>query len=378
MGKSNIANDRSNQLLGEFLTEAGLLQVEELREAANIARNQGLPVGKVLVMSAYISKETLQAAVEIQARIRDGLLDYEIALKALVLVSQNNGQLDDALSHLNWPKINIEISNRLGDLLLGASLVSDMDVKTAMQEASQSGLPLGRVLLNLSMISEPLLNHALNTQAMVREGSLTKEQALRTLIVAKEGQLPASQSGTNHQALKNTPNKPVENPVAQQELNIQAAIPQSAGQRAFLPPNELNKNEPVKKSAPAAGITEPVPPNHAEDNGKKTSQFVGIQSLSLHHMLRVAGLVETDALENAIVDSLEDTEVMTLILRQTKLLEDFVIEAAKECCQLIREGRVKPEQAIIALHHCQRTRNSMHDCLEEFGWLQQPTELVNS
>ncbi len=367
-----MVNDRSNQLLGELLTEAGLLRIDDLREAANIARNQGLPIGKVLVMSGYISKETLQASVEAQSRIKDGLLDYDIALRALVLVSKNNGQLDNALSELNWHKIDIDISNRLGDLLLGACLISDGDLIVAMEEANRSGLPLGRVLLNLSMISESLLNHALRAQSNIREGRITKEQAVRTLLIAKEGQLPSTklsaQQPAENLAIADEQKKPEDNP--------EPAAPIGA----FLPGDKFSKNgsEPVENVKANVEANQIVSPYYCKTNEKQTSQFVELKSLSLHHVLRVAGLVETAALEKAILESLEDPEIMTMILRQTNLLEEFVIEAAKECCHLIREGMLKPEQAIIALHHCQRTRNTMRDCLEEFGWLQQPAEMANS
>jgi hypothetical protein len=43
-----MAGEPSNQLLGDYLIDAGTLNLDELREAANIARTQNLPIGKVL------------------------------------------------------------------------------------------------------------------------------------------------------------------------------------------------------------------------------------------------------------------------------------------------------------------------------------------
>ena len=80
------SGEKANQILGEYFTDAGLLKSDDLREAANIARNQNLPIGKVLVMSGYLSKELLQATIEIASRVKDGHLDYKtVAVKALKL-----------------------------------------------------------------------------------------------------------------------------------------------------------------------------------------------------------------------------------------------------------------------------------------------------
>ncbi len=53
--------------LGDLLTGAGLLQASDLREAMLISKQQGLPVGRVLIMSGYLTEQHLQAAVQAQS-----------------------------------------------------------------------------------------------------------------------------------------------------------------------------------------------------------------------------------------------------------------------------------------------------------------------
>jgi len=338
-----MVGDRSNQLLGELLTEAGLLQIDDLREAAHIARGQNLPIGKVLVMSGYISKELLEASIEVQSRLKDDLLNYDSAISVLNIVSKTNCPLDEALSKLDIEPSRVADSttNRLGALLLSSSLVSQSDFETALAESQRCGLPLGRVLANLEMLSQETIDDALGVQKLLRGGQISKEEAIDSLVASKEKKL------------------------SDKEPTI-AQIEQASTHNGTTSTLETNRvSAPESKEA------------SVEEAAKKGSSkaFAKLESLTLHHMLLMAGLVQTSTLESAIKDGLQKPEIMGLILKRSEILEDFVIDAAQECCQLIASGQLKPEQAIMALHQCQRTRNSIKDCLEDFGWMEK-TQIV--
>jgi hypothetical protein len=92
--------------------------------------------------------------------------------------------------------------------------------------------------------------------------------------------------------------------------------------------------------------------------------------LPLYQFLQVAGQLNPQDLENAVRIGTQDTEIMALMLRKAGLLEAHVIEAAIACNDLIAKKVLKTEQAIMALNHCQRTRSSIYDCFDEFGWSQ--------
>jgi hypothetical protein len=337
-----MVGDRSNQLLGELLTEAGLIQIDDLREAANIARGQNLPIGKVLVMSGYISKELLHAAVEIQSRLKDNLINYEIALKALSVVSKTNCSLEEALKQLGLelPGVLDSTTYRLGALLLGSSLISQADYDVALSESQRNGLPLGRVLTNLSILSEKTIDSALEVQKLLRIGQISKEEAIQNLIQSKKEKL--TEENKSSKEVKDKSILDENNPVA----------PSTDAPLKSINSIDLGKSE------------------QAQTKNKTKKPFPSLESLTLHHMLLMSGLVQTDVLETAIKDGLKQPEIMGAILKRSAILEDFVIDAAEECCQLIASGQLKPEQAIIALHHCQRTRNSVKDCLDEFGWFE--------
>ncbi|MBK7839761.1 MAG: hypothetical protein IPJ49_19240 [Candidatus Obscuribacter sp.] len=104
--------------VGEMLTRAGILRKLDLDEACAIAEETGQMIGKVLIMSGFITKEDLQAAVEAQALVRDGHLELELSFVALSAASRNHITLDQALDQLGWhPQLTMP-SARLGSCCL--------------------------------------------------------------------------------------------------------------------------------------------------------------------------------------------------------------------------------------------------------------------
>jgi hypothetical protein len=200
-------------------------------------------------------------------------------------------------------------------------------------------------LTNLEIVSEDTIDDALGVQKLLRGGQITKKEAIDALIENKERKL--------------TEKEP--------KISRTRQIPPSQETNALEATIETNKIIPPDSEA---ALLQQTP-----ENKEPSKPFPKLESLTLHHMLLMAGLVQTDALERAIKEGLKKPEVMGMILKRSEILEDFVIDAAQECCQLIASGQLKPEQAIIALHQCQRTRNSIKDCLEDYGWMEK-SEIV--
>src|ERR1700732_5071409 len=113
-----MAAERSGVRLGDLLTGAGLLQASDLREAMLISKQQGLPVGRGLIMSGYLTEQHLQAAVQAQSLLKDGLIEFEMVIKALTLVGADDITLEEAFKRLKWNKKTDAITNKLGELLL--------------------------------------------------------------------------------------------------------------------------------------------------------------------------------------------------------------------------------------------------------------------
>ncbi len=159
-----------------------------------VAKTQSLPVGRVLIMSGYIIEPHLQAAVQAQSMLKDGLIDLETALGSLRVISRDGLTIDQALSKMGWAQPVNQVTNKLGELLIEAGLVSRAQLDAALIQGESTKLPLGRVLVTNGWLSEQLLSSALNAQILVRDRRVTREQAISSLRAALERQVPIEQT----------------------------------------------------------------------------------------------------------------------------------------------------------------------------------------
>src|SRR5438309_1519099 len=71
----------------------------------------------------------------------------------------------------------------IGDLLRGAGLVNLPDLTNAVQVACKTGLPVGRVLVMLGLVTAEVVQAALDTQSLVRDRSIAMDAGIRLIKV---------------------------------------------------------------------------------------------------------------------------------------------------------------------------------------------------
>jgi hypothetical protein len=71
----------------------------------------------------------------------------------------------------------------IGDLLRGAGLLSAADLNNAVQVATKTQLPVGRVLVMLGLISTEVVQAALHGQSLVRDRLIERDTAIKALCV---------------------------------------------------------------------------------------------------------------------------------------------------------------------------------------------------
>jgi hypothetical protein len=71
----------------------------------------------------------------------------------------------------------------IGDLLRGAGLLSAADVNNAVQVATKTQLPVGRVLVMLGLITTEVVQAALHGQSLVRDRLIERDTAIKALCV---------------------------------------------------------------------------------------------------------------------------------------------------------------------------------------------------
>ena len=85
-------------------------------------------------------------------------------------------------------------------------------------------------------------------------------------------------------------------------------------------------------------------------------------------LLNKAKLIQDQDLQTATtVRKKHGGEVWKILVAAGKL-DNITYEAATTCQTLMDEDRLKVEQAIIALHFCQRSRVSFDEAIVELGW----------
>ncbi|HEY9715672.1 MAG TPA: hypothetical protein V6C72_19515 [Chroococcales cyanobacterium] len=175
-------DDDKGVKLKELLTQSGVLRKEELNEAVQIARETGQMIGKVLIMSGYLSKEALTAALEAQALVRDNQVNFEQAAAAIKAVHDENCTLEEGLARIGWVAPQQEVKTaRLGELLLEAGVINQAQFDKALSLSHESSEPLGSCLRILKFIAPEALLHALDLQAAIREGDISRSEGVRQI-----------------------------------------------------------------------------------------------------------------------------------------------------------------------------------------------------
>src|SRR5215510_2317816 len=94
-------SDTKRIRLGILMIDAGMITREDLEECLRMARETGLPVGRTLLLAAKTSETVLQAAVQAQSLLKDGLIDLKTAYAALKIVKEEKKSFDNALKQLD-------------------------------------------------------------------------------------------------------------------------------------------------------------------------------------------------------------------------------------------------------------------------------------
>ncbi len=181
--KQTILNQSTDFLIGELLLKAGVIKQNQLDEALKLAGNKHMQLGQMLIMARHITPRDLQAAIDAQSALRDRVMEMNDALRALSFAHRQGISFNEAHQKQSQEQAAIDISttNRLGELLTTANLISTEQLAHAMQRSMATGLPLGRMLVLNGVINETMLSSALEIQIRIRDGTLTRAEALSCL-----------------------------------------------------------------------------------------------------------------------------------------------------------------------------------------------------
>jgi hypothetical protein len=362
------------------------------------AKQQQLPVGRVLITSGYLNELQLKGAVQAQSLLKDGLIQMQPALKALRLLAREQLTLEDALARVGWKPKGGSVTNKLGEILIESQVISANDLQNALEQCTDLGLPLGRMLVLIKAMPESMLSNALNAQVLLRDRKISREQAVQGLKAAKHRQVPIEHALAESGVL----NLPSPNSMRLGEMLIEAdlidhdklmvavelglvkekLIGQVLLDQGLLSEPDLEAAVYLQRmlSNGSIGRSEAIQAlktchkektNVAGALAKKQSAELDLEpktELSMEQFLKLSGIVASAEVEKAIRHCVQDSDFLGKMLLFAGVLPEPMVEACLDAYALLSDNTLSMDQAMVALRYCQTHKVDLETAFKRLGW----------
>lgn len=389
---------QSNRI-GELLVAAGIVPADRIPEALNLASKSSQPVGRVLLMFSILTHKDLESALYVQTLLRESQISKDLAVSALQVSAESNAPIADVLAEQGWRPKNYIVTNGLGELLHAAGLITRPQLGEAVRMAAQAGMPLGRYLALTGIIATPVIFTALDAQVAIRDNKITKEQAIRDLKTSAmiRTALPSdmfpSTRAVSDKPVADTPLRLCEllsmaeiisdsDTLSAVELGLfkerpvgQVLIELKLISDRLLAP-ALRLQELVKKgdlrSGHAAQVLMLIHRNNMtmeaalEDMGLSKGTLQGWREAL--ELLRRSGLLNDTNYQAALELGEKNPVNVVPAIVGGGCVDELLFGAAMRSMQLLQSNALRLEQAIIALHHCARSRNSLDEAIRDLSF----------
>jgi hypothetical protein len=185
--------DLTNKL-GQLLRDSGLVNSEMIDDALQTCFTTGLPLGRILVLKGVISDSLANAAVSSQILIRDKKIDREQAVAALKSAAERHTSIEESLDFHGFMQQKSAKTVRLGELLVLAEIVSDIDLLSSVEKGLVDDVPIGQVLVEARLITQATLDQALQMQTLVNSFEITPTQGAEVVKMLRLHDIPVSQA----------------------------------------------------------------------------------------------------------------------------------------------------------------------------------------
>ena len=173
--------------LEKILIGSGIVSEEQLAHDYNAAEFFGILPGLMLVGSRHISDDALLTCSKLDSLAADDKITMEQAIEAARLMYQENKTWNRALLTVAGT-IPAPHDPKLGELLVAAGLITELQAASAMITANKCGLVLGQALLRTRLLNEDMVVLALRLQACIRDHRMPLKLAI-TQLQARHSQV---------------------------------------------------------------------------------------------------------------------------------------------------------------------------------------------
>ncbi len=425
----------NNFLIGNLLVASNMLKPEDLNEALQISRSHSLPIGKVLLMSEYISDKDLKLALDAQLKASQLNLTANQIVKILKFAFKNKISIDEAIQKQtarlseNIPESNLPITARL---LIASLLLNKNEVEQALETSKASNLPFGRVLINTNKIPVSTLSKCLAIQFLLKDDKISWNNAASILKDAHHKNVSLNTVLDSHSTPNTNENsspfklgdiliksKLIDEINFLQGLELSLINKKLVGEEliklGFINKTTLDKaleaqslirtesgiydentiylalrtavaknielkaslNSLVNPKTSSASIPASVSPNAvksssasmpASNPGSTVRPKEQIpETLPLYQFVQLSGLITSNQIQDAIKKACLDTSLLLEILKKSGLIDENSLNTLKDCYKILSSGKIKCEQAIIALNYSTRSRISFVEALKELN-----------
>ncbi|CAN5559330.1 hypothetical protein BH10CYA1_BH10CYA1_25890 [soil metagenome] len=386
--------------LGELLVELGLVERKKLEAALQIVDQTGLALGRVLVLSQYIKEPLLDASVHCQTMLKSNSVDPDLAKRALQAVAAGeHPSLEEALNKIGYEKPDDSSANKLGELLIECGLISQVQLNTALKQSEETGLPFGRSLVLSGMISEAGLTATLNAQSLLRNGRVTREQAIKSL---KSSSRRNTSSGTQQPSERDFYGLPDRRTVLLGELLIAAgtitkpqlsnAIEVSVSTGKLLGQVLVDSHYCTPALLESAlQLQEMIISNQCSQQDATRVMFLmdresltiqqAIQKVRMNEVgnskkvaftefLKLLGLVTDSDIEKALLMGKDNSQMMLQMLLMTDICDSNYLHLAAGCNAMMEAGRMTAEHAFILFDYARKKQINVTQAMKELNWSQ--------
>lgn len=383
--------------LGELLIRAGILTSEQLLESIELAKTTGMPIGRMLVMSGNVSENCLNASVQLQSMLRENQFDVETGVALLVMVAREDIPLEEALDKTGHKKEEKKPTVKLGELLVEGEFIGQEELQKYLSDSAEAGLPLGRIIMLYGTISKEALSACLTAQVLVRDGKVSREQAISALQAMRRRRIDLETSLRELGFYR----KPIRPHTLIGELFIKAGITDEGNilgaletaleleipvGQAMIQKNLVSRPDlEMALELQEMVINETLTEDQAAEVLKNVSQkgFALTMALTelaiasateddvkgMWQLLTFAGLVNKDSKEAIFQGSKITLAELGQRLLRAEMVDEFTLHNTCRCQFLMRSGFLAVDQAIVVINHCRTRRISTDMALKELNWI---------
>lgn len=172
--------------IGELFVEAGIIKPQMVNECLLISKRAQMPIGRVLIMSGYVTEPDVDCALESQKLLKQGETTRDAAYKLLRSVHCSKMSVEEAKAKAAFEDTFTLPLTEVGKLLQASQVVDSRTLMPLVKESQDTNIPVGSLLLRERAISESVLLAALNCLVLIRDNRLTRSEAARIVLTVHQ------------------------------------------------------------------------------------------------------------------------------------------------------------------------------------------------